>query len=514
MSEEFFKQDTVPGLAPLPAPKTGPVPKQIGPYHVEGILSSGGMSRLYLAVHPETHDPLAIKLLLPQYVSHPEMKSHFLKEARIIQMSDHPNIVKLYDEGEWEGDLFIAMEFVQGISLRQFILHHTMSLERALDVILQIAAALTHLHAHGVIHRDIKPENILLTGDGGVKVIDFGIAQLSTQDERTPEGFMGTPVYMSPEQRENPLNVTFGSDIYSLAIVTYELVLGKMSRGEVHVSLMPKGLQPILAKALQPNPRERYTEVRQFAADLEAYRASDQFGRDERGASSLAEELKAAQESLLPSQIPDWHRVNLGVAVHKHYGLSGVYYEYFDLGNGEYGIALSEPTSKGVEGAVHAAFLQGILHGLGNQDPVEFVEKANELLCAQPFEEVFTLNFLILKPQLRQVTYLSCGYGPLFLLRSGAQRVEVVSSPNLALGIDPQLSLQAMTQNWNIGDTLILTTYRVGLDGKNEFEPMLEGLFYAPPQKQADGVLRRVLRASEGAPEQRPVVVISAHNTG
>ena len=188
MSQEFHKQATLPGLPglrlndPLSPEAEAPLPAFIGPYKIEGTLSRGGMSHLYLAIHPETHEPVAVKVLLSRFLAHPEMKGRFLREAEIISLADHPNIVNLYGQGEWEGGLYIAMEFIQGISLRQFIMQHTMSLKRALETILQIATAIQHLHSHGVIHRDLKPENILVTAAGGIKVIDFGIAQL--QDEK------------------------------------------------------------------------------------------------------------------------------------------------------------------------------------------------------------------------------------------------------------------------------------------------------------------------------------------
>ena len=193
-----------------------PTPEKIGPYKIETILEKGGMSILYLAIHPETNEPTTIKVLSPKFASHPEIVHRFLQEAEIIALADHPNIVKLYGYGEWEGGLYIAMEFIQGISLRQYILQTPISLRRALEFIIDISYALCHLHTHGIIHRDLKPENILVTDQGVVKVIDFGIAQLlaETSSGISHQRVIGTPIYMSPEQRENPENVSFPTDIY------------------------------------------------------------------------------------------------------------------------------------------------------------------------------------------------------------------------------------------------------------------------------------------------------------
>ena len=176
---EFFQQPTKPASQPdEKLPQAIGIPQKIGPYKIETLLEQGGMSILYLGTHPETHEPTTIKVLSPKFVSNPEVTERFLREAEIIALADHPNIVKLYGHGKWEGGLYIAMEFIQGISLRQYILQTPISLKRALEIIIDIAYALCHLHTHGVIHRDLKPENILVTESGTIKVIDFGIAQL------------------------------------------------------------------------------------------------------------------------------------------------------------------------------------------------------------------------------------------------------------------------------------------------------------------------------------------------
>ena len=262
----FYKKDSI--VIPVDLPET------IGSYKIESLFEKGGMSVLYLGTHLTTQEPAIIKVLPEKYLLSQEVVKHFLKEADIIAMTDHPNIVKLYEHGNWKGGLYIAIEFVGGISLRQYILQHHISLKRSVEMIIEIAYALCHLHMHGVIHRDLKPENILVTESGTIKVIDFGIAQLLTKkDEKNlskQTDFIGTPIYMSPEQKQNPQAVSYPSDIYSLGIIAYEIVSGKLSYGQIHLSLMPKGLQKILGKAMQRDPDFRYRDVVDFIADISA----------------------------------------------------------------------------------------------------------------------------------------------------------------------------------------------------------------------------------------------------
>ncbi len=166
IESNFHKQNTLPTISDKPAAKEQ-IPEKIGPYKIETLLEKGGMSFLYLATHPETKDPITIKVLFPEFLSNPEMVQRFLREAAIIALADHRNIVKLYGQGEWEGGLYIAMEFIQGISLRKYLLRNLISLKHALELVMEISMALCHLHAHGIIHRDLKPENILVTESEG-----------------------------------------------------------------------------------------------------------------------------------------------------------------------------------------------------------------------------------------------------------------------------------------------------------------------------------------------------------
>lgn len=277
---QFHKRKTDPGSI---KGKTTEVPEKmpenIHGYKIQRLLKRGGMSAIYLATHPETQELVAIKVLSPKYLKDDEVIQRFLRESEIIALADHPNIVNLYSQGEWEGGLYIAMEYVDGISLHQFLQKNKLSLKESLEIALQIAYALCHLHSHGVIHRDLKLENILLTHDNQVKVIDFGIAHLLSEkhpDKTKKRRIMGTPIYMSPEQKMNPESASYPSDIYSLGIMTYELVLGRIQHGKVALKNMPEGLRPILSKSLQPNVKNRYQDIVAFIADLSAYLNSEE----------------------------------------------------------------------------------------------------------------------------------------------------------------------------------------------------------------------------------------------
>lgn len=480
------------------------------------------MSLLYLGIHPHTHEPLAVKVLLPKYVSRPEMVGRFMREAEIIEITNHPNIVKLFGHGKWAGGVYIAMEFIQGISLRQMILQQAMSLKRALEVVLQISHALAHLHAHGIIHRDLKPENILLTAQGGIKVIDFGISQLHTEKmDASKKTFLGTPFYMSPEQRNDPLNIRFAADIYALGVITYELVLGRLSHGTIHLSVMPQGLQKILAKALQPNPEDRYEDIVDFVKAVSDYLSSAELKKDMRGSDylgELSEDLKQAQVVLVPKELPKWPRLEMAFASNCNTALSSVYYDFFQQKDGVYNIVMGESLTTGVEGLLRIAILKGMVRALSHsiERPTDFVSVLNARVREEGNGEVFSFSLLTLYPIVESFSYISCGYTPVWYVPAGTDSPRRLTADNPPLGSEPTGEIIEVDANFNIGDLLILHTFQAGsakhisdieLDEANFLESLMENLFLAP-QKQIDTIFRKVSQKEGRAPFERPVTVI------
>lgn len=526
-SEDFQKQDTLPGVSAEEKEKgVIPLPSAIGPYKVESLLEKGGMSLLYLTTHPDTGEAMTLKVLLPKYLEHPEMVQRFLNEAEIIALADHPNIVKLYGHGEWEGGLYIAMEYIKGVSLREYLTKKPLSLKRALEVILEIAYAICHLHTHGVIHRDLKPENILVTEQGKIKVIDFGIAQLLTDDngmQVQQHRFIGTPIYMSPEQRNKPENVSYPSDIYSLGIIAYELVLGRLSHGQIHLSLMPKGLQKILSKALKPKIEDRYQDIVDFIADLSTYLHSALPQKEKKEGdqiSELSENLQQAQMVLVPQKAPSWPKLDIGVVTYKGVSISGIYYDFFELPEGAYGILMAEPSAKGVQGVVYTAVLRGMVRALSRltAKPGELVTLLNELLSLDPIDQVFTLSYLILVPSTNQFHYISCGYGSLWHIPTGVNAPKKISADNIALGIDANAEFLEVTQSWNVGDTLILNTFatlhgassrKMAVFTEEDFKKSIMENLYKSPQKQVEMIFNKAVAAVSKSIEERSVTLIS-----
>ncbi len=455
---DFHKQTTIPDLHA--GASRFPWPKQIGPYKIESLLTKGGMSILYLGIHPEIEKPIVIKVLLPKYCKNKEMADRFLKEAEIIGMTHHPNIVRLYGQGEWEKGLYIAMEFVQGISLRQFILQKSLTRKRALEIVLQVAYALCHLHTHGVIHRDLKPENILITESGEIKVIDFGIAQVrgKMESERITQKkrLMGTPIYMSPEQKEHPKRVSYPSDIYSLGMITYELLLGRLSHGVIHLALLPKTLRAIVEKALKEKPEERYADIVDFITDIsQTLRAPEEAENTEDEVFQLIEE---ARKTLVQKTKPKWPQLEIGIAVHEGMSLTGLYLECFHLRHNRYAIALGEPLAMGVSSLLQASLLRGMVRMALRYDhmPAKMMSGLNQAIVQDSIPFHFGLCLLLLDPEKDQLSFISCKYTKGWHLLEGSQMVRHLDTPNPALGSDLDSTLLETSDHWSAKDLIVL----------------------------------------------------------
>ncbi len=480
-----------------------PLPESISGYKIESLLEKGGMSHVYLGVHPKTKEPITIKVLSPKFLSNPEIIQRFLKEAKIIGMADHPNIVKLYSQGEWEGGLYIAMEFIEGISLRQYLQQTPLSLKKALEIILQISYALCHLHSHGVIHRDLKLENILMTKGGAIKVIDFGIAQLIQDQKRgrpLQKRIIGTPVYMSPEQKDNPESVSYPSDIYSLGIIAYELILGKLSHGKIHLALMPKGLQPILAKCLQPNPSYRYQDIVALITDLSEYLNSEQLEEDKKETdllSQISDELQQSRDLLAEANIPKIKDCQIGLSIHHGMNSGGLYVDFFPLENSKIALIAAESVQRGIKGLTTNASIKGQIRALYTK--LMQIEKIlpllNDFLVNDPSKPLVGLFYLSTDPSEKMFTYIDFNYGSLWKAVIGGKKVVSIDSSNPMLGEAQTEPMNLCTQKWHPGDRLIMTNLTpIEVENLADFEwkNSVKATIGQPPQQQSETLCRKL----------------------
>src|SRR3982750_2844883 len=292
-----------------------PLPVQtIAHYRIVEPIGAGGMGAVYKAYDNKLQRTVALKLLPSEYVSQQDRRRRFFQEARAASALNHPHILTIYEVGEDEGRPYIAMEYVEGETLRQKIKNNGLQLRETLDIAIQIAAGLARAHELGIIHRDLKPENLMLSRDGYAKILDFGLAKLVAERERaliadseqktllrgveTQTGtLMGTVNYMAPEQLLGQ-RVDRRCDVFSFGVVLCEMVTGiapfvhDNRVDTMHAILhrdprlpdasspeVPADFKRILIKALAKTPKDRYQTVTELVVELRALKRDIDLGK-------------------------------------------------------------------------------------------------------------------------------------------------------------------------------------------------------------------------------------------
>ncbi len=266
--------------------------RQVGKFELRELIGEGAMGVVWRAYDSVIRRFVALKLLSRAGRS-PDARERFLREARAAGALQHPNLVTIYDLGDADGQLFIAMELVDGRDLSAVIaLAEPLALERKLDIVIEVLQGLSYAHERGVIHRDIKPSNIRLASDGAVKIMDFGIARLQSADVTGSGAIVGTPTYMAPEQITNGA-ITPATDIFAVGCLLYELLAyqkpfaGETVHGVLYQVLttdpkplrtlapsIPAALERVVAKAMAKVPEDRYETARQMRSALFSIRVA------------------------------------------------------------------------------------------------------------------------------------------------------------------------------------------------------------------------------------------------
>src|SRR5678815_387471 len=292
-----------------------PLPVQtIAHYRLVEPIGAGGMGAVYKAYDNKLQRIVALKLLPSEYVSQDDRRKRFFQEARAASALSHPHILTIYEVGEDEGRPYIAMEYIEGETLRQKIKNNGLQVRETLDIAIQIATGLARAHELGIIHRDLKPENLMLSRDGYAKILDFGLAKLVAERERalvadseqktlirgveTESGtLMGTVNYMAPEQLLGQ-RVDRRCDIFSFGVVLCEMLTGAApfvhdNRIDTMHAILHRdplfptngpgglllGLQRVLTKALAKTPKDRYQTIEELAEELKTLKRELELGK-------------------------------------------------------------------------------------------------------------------------------------------------------------------------------------------------------------------------------------------
>ncbi|HKN44165.1 MAG TPA: serine/threonine-protein kinase, partial [Propionibacteriaceae bacterium] len=321
------------------------VPATLGHYRIVGPIGAGGMGEVFLADDGKLGRKVALKVLAHALAADPERRDRFEREARAIAALNHPNIITIYSVEEQEGVLFLTMELVEGKTLSELIPRQGMSLEQLLDVAIPLTDAVGAAHQRGITHRDLKPANVMVSDEGRLKVLDFGLAKVREESPAdgltvaatasaplTIEGrILGTVAYMSPEQAQGKA-VDARSDVFSLGILLFEMATGERPfKGDTNISLLsaiikdtpssvtdlrqdlPRDVGRILRRCLAKDPEERYQTAKDLRNDLRLLKEDLDTGIAER----VQTRTHISQSTALPSTVsrrPTAARLAVGAA--------------------------------------------------------------------------------------------------------------------------------------------------------------------------------------------------------
>jgi serine/threonine protein kinase len=305
-------------------------------YQVEELLGQGGMGVVYRARDTRLGRPVALKVLPPEFSRDPDRKARFLREARAASAVNHPAIAQIYDVDEGEHGLFIAMELVEGRTVRTLVQERELDALGAIEIATQVAGGLQKAHEAGIVHRDIKPENVIVTPDGHAKILDFGLAKLHEPETEAKDGIsqmetlaktqagfvLGTLRYMSPEQARGQ-TVDHRSDIFSLGVLLYEMVTGQLpfsgstALDTLHAIAfeetrpvtalrpnLPPSLQRVITRCLRKRAQDRYGDAKELAGDLKTVQREIESGISSKA--PLALKLQERWQSLRDRTLGEW----------------------------------------------------------------------------------------------------------------------------------------------------------------------------------------------------------------
>jgi len=296
-------------------------PSKIGKYDVEERVGEGAMGIVYRALDPVLQRRVAIKVMSDAFAQNDDLRERFLREAQAAGSLQHPNVITIYDFGEVEGHLYIAMEFVEGQDVAELLAHEVpLTVTNKVDIAIGVLQGLAFAHRRGIVHRDIKPANIRVDADGNARIMDFGVAHLASSEMTRTGVVIGTPSYMAPEQILGG-KVGPEADIFSVGAVLYELLTGTRPFAggplqavmyrvlseppmpvDVAVPGLPAKLNEIVMRALTKEPEKRYNSALAMANDLLSVRASLDGGESSPGTVSLRATIESALDERRTSQ--------------------------------------------------------------------------------------------------------------------------------------------------------------------------------------------------------------------
>lgn len=438
--------------------------ERIGRYVVLNEIGRGGMGRVYKATDGDGNI-VAVKTLLAHMKSNYQVLARFLREATIIEKLDHPNICRFIECGEEGGTRFIVMEFVDGRNVRDLIRKGDIDVARAVRIARQTCSALSHAHERQVIHRDMKPENILVTADDVCKVTDFGIARDFDEDDirlTMPNMVIGSPSYMSPEQKKDTSQADHRSDIYGVGVTLYEMLSGEFPSGLLRLDLIPEDLRAIVSKAIAFNPDERYDTAAAMLEDLAGYASEGAATEDQKCLDKIRENDQLRQfmiEVLYPESVPSVAGAEIARYYRPAAGVGGNYYDFTAPDDLHAGILVGNVCE--VPDARSAIFLSMVrstfrICAAETVSPAEALRRTNAVVAREQLDYFAVFSYAVYDAASRRLTTASAGYRPAMVLQAADGQLVDLHAEGIGVGIASDTRYDEESIQLAYGDLVVM----------------------------------------------------------
>ncbi len=447
-------------------PATGTL---IGDYTVISQIGTGGMGRIMKASAPDGA-VVALKIIKSEHIGKKAIIERFEQEMKICASLSHRNIASIIGWGlDSFGRNYFAMEFVEGSDLRDRLVDNEVGLALAVDVFTQLCEGLLYAHSKGVIHRDIKPENIIIDREGVAKIVDFGIAKDTTSGSMTmTDVVMGSPIYMSPEQKSDFKNVDRRADIYAAGAVFYEMLSGEMPGGLLRIDLVPENLRTIIEKCIAYKAEDRYSSCLDILEDLKTYCQGGCITRDQKAIRLIEGNVKLRQ-ALIDSFYPCENPTVRGLALDAFYipaeGIGGNYYDYIKIDDDRTGILVGNLFERpDVQAAFFLAMLRSAFRIFATEstDPGKVLSKVNNFMSKERFDNFAVMSYMVFDSSTSEISVATAGFRPVMVLKDGAEDFLDIQPEGVAIGVMEDYEYATETMKLAKGDLMMLSSAGIG----------------------------------------------------
>ncbi|MBN1865435.1 MAG: SpoIIE family protein phosphatase [Victivallales bacterium] len=503
-----------------PAPGT-----TIGDYKVISQVGSGGMGRIMKASAPDG-SLVALKIIKSEHIGKKAIIERFEQEMKISASLSHRNIASIIGWGVDGLDRnYFAMEYIEGSDLRDRLENNEVGLALAVDVFTQLCEGLLYAHSRGVIHRDIKPENIIIDREGVVKIVDFGIAKDTTSGSMTmTDVVMGSPIYMSPEQKSDFKNVDRRADIYAAGAVFYEMLSGEMPGGLLRIDLIPENLRDIIEKCIAYKAEDRYSSCLDILEDLKTYCQGGCITRDQKAIRLIEGNVKLRQ-ALIDSFYPRENPAVRGLALDAFYipaeGIGGNYYDYIRIDDDRTGILVGNLFERpDVQAAFFLAMLRSAfrIFAAESPDPGKALSKVNNFMSKERFDNFAVMSYMVFDSSTGEIAVATAGYRPVMVLKDGTEDFIDIQPEGVAIGVMEDYEYATERMKLGKGDLVMLSSAGIGKTVNREGLPFGDQrlvktvLSNAPksPSEIISGIKNNILYYGAGTAQEDDITVLVA----